>query len=464
MKRLSEAQVVSIINGVWRQKEQVLNTPLTFDQVQAEGGFEAMRRGLSDTVDGYVDAFDVENDRFPSAAGGIDDLVAHGLNPTDYLPEDQGRLGQELTRLEYRFYNLLLKRLNDFERNPPTPDSRIIREEVGGCHLRFSDLYKQFIEFKTDEKSLTENMQKEYQRYYEVFINLETDLPIADIKRGTLKSFIMEKYRYLPKRNLKQYRGKSPYELLQMEVPEEDLIKDKTAKEAFKFIQGMFAFAVDKEILPGSPARDLRLDLDASSPYGAYTKQQVRHILESAKSLAGWKYWVIMLGAYTGARLGEILQLRKVDLLQDDESSRYYLRITRDAGRVKTENANRRVPLHKKLLEAGFIEFVQEGGDELFPRVQSQVATQWYRPYRQGLGIPDLDEHGLRLVFHSFRHTFITIARAEGDFDTVLVQELVGHEKINVGVTDRYTHIPIRALCRVVDVVDFSMPLDRQTS
>ena len=279
MKRLTEAQVVSIINGVWQQKEQVLSVPLTFDQVQAEGGFEEMRRGLSDTIDGYVDAFDIEGDRFPSVEGGVDDLITHGLNSADYLPEDQGRLSQELTRLEYRFYSRLLSRLEDFERNLPTPDSKIILEEAGGCPLRFSDLYRQFIEFKTNEKSLTEAMQKEYQRYYDAFIDLETDLPIAEIKRGTLKTFIMEKYRYLPKRNLKPYRDKRASELLQMDIPEEDLIADKTAREAFKFIQGMFAFAVDREILLVSPARELRLGLDASSPYGAYTKQQVRHIL-----------------------------------------------------------------------------------------------------------------------------------------------------------------------------------------
>jgi integrase len=405
-----------------------------------------------------VNAFDVEGDRFPSVEGGVDDLIAHGLNPTDYLPEDQGRLSQELTRLEYRFYSRLLNRLDDFERNPPTPDSRIIREDAGECQLRFSDLYKQFIEFKINEKKLTEDMQKEYQRYFEAFIDLETDLPIAEIKRSTVTSFIMDKYRYLPKRNLKQYRDKSASELLQMDIPEEDLIADKTAKEAFKFIQGVFVVAVKREILTVSPARDLQLDLKTSLPYGAYTKQQVRAILESAKALSGWKYWVVLLGAYTGARLGEILQLRKVDLLQDDETSRYYIRITQEAGRVKTENANRRVPLHKKIIEAGFIEFIQGAGEKLFPEVQSQVATQWYRSYRQGIGIPDRDEYGLRLVFHSFRHTFISIARAEGNFDTVLVQELVGHEKINVGITDRYTHIPIRALCRVVDVVDFSIP------
>jgi len=59
--------------------------------------------------------------------------------------------------------------------------------------------------------------------------------------------------------------------------------------------------------------------------------------------------------AYTGARLGEIAQLRKQDLTQ--EGSHWAVTITPDAGTVKTNEA-RTVVLHEHLVELGFCAFV----------------------------------------------------------------------------------------------------------
>jgi len=67
------------------------------------------------------------------------------------------------------------------------------------------------------------------------------------------------------------------------------------------------------------------------------------------------KRWVPWLLAYTGARLGEIAQLRKQDLTQ--EGSHWAVTITPDAGTVKTNEA-RTVVLHEHLVELGFCAFV----------------------------------------------------------------------------------------------------------
>ena len=67
------------------------------------------------------------------------------------------------------------------------------------------------------------------------------------------------------------------------------------------------------------------------------------------------KRWVPWLLAYTGARLGEIAQLRKQDLKQ--EGSHFTITITPEAGTVKTNEA-RTVVLHEHLVELGFCAFV----------------------------------------------------------------------------------------------------------
>jgi integrase len=68
------------------------------------------------------------------------------------------------------------------------------------------------------------------------------------------------------------------------------------------------------------------------------------------------KRWVPWLCAYTGARVGELAQLRKEDVQR--EGKHWTIIITPEAGTVKTNEA-RSVVLHPHLIEQGFITFVR---------------------------------------------------------------------------------------------------------
>ncbi len=74
--------------------------------------------------------------------------------------------------------------------------------------------------------------------------------------------------------------------------------------------------------------------------------------------------WVPWLCAYTGARPGEITQLRGSDVVEEDGIPA--LRITPEAGSVKGRQP-RTVPLHEHLIEQGFLKFMaQHGAGPLF--------------------------------------------------------------------------------------------------
>src|SRR6516225_8263457 len=72
------------------------------------------------------------------------------------------------------------------------------------------------------------------------------------------------------------------------------------------------------------------------------------------------KRWVPWLCAYTGARPGEITQLRGKDVKQQDGI--WTIQITPEAGSVKTGRP-RTVPLHEHLIAQGFVDFVRAKGD-----------------------------------------------------------------------------------------------------
>lgn len=71
------------------------------------------------------------------------------------------------------------------------------------------------------------------------------------------------------------------------------------------------------------------------------------------------KRWVMWLCAYSGARSGEIAQLRGVDVTS--RGSFHVMRLTPEAGDMKTSKA-RTVPVHEHLVEQGFIEMVRACG------------------------------------------------------------------------------------------------------
>ena len=147
------------------------------------------------------------------------------------------------------------------------------------------------------------------------------------------------------------------------------------------------------------------------------------------------KRWVPLLCAYTGARPGEMTQLRKQDVQKKGDV--YFAHLTPGAGAIKGGKA-RTVPLHEHLVELGFIEFVHGRGqgplfykpsvstnpvDPLNPQRGPAVKTrerlgEWVREI--GVVDPELSPS------HAWRHTFLSRARQAG-IEPALRFGITGH-------------------------------------
>ncbi len=143
--------------------------------------------------------------------------------------------------------------------------------------------------------------------------------------------------------------------------------------------------------------------------------------------LAAAKRWVFWLCAYTGARLGEMVQLRREDVRQ--RGPWWVVRITPEAGTVKTNEA-REVVLHSHLVEIGFPEFVAKAkAGHLFftPHPAKGFVGPW-RTVKNRLSdmarkiVPDPNV----APTHGWRHRFTTIARSVS-MDTELRKMIQGH-------------------------------------
>jgi len=139
--------------------------------------------------------------------------------------------------------------------------------------------------------------------------------------------------------------------------------------------------------------------------------------------------WIPAIAYLTGMRLEEIATL-KTHQFHNDALGNPYIH-TEDG---KNENsADRDVPIHPGLIDAGLLDYVKSRSGRLFPKVkcnedvQSKAYSQWFGRYLDTLSI-----HGKNKVFHSFRHLFKDICRNAGLDDSV-IDQICAHEPGTVG-------------------------------
>ena len=145
-------------------------------------------------------------------------------------------------------------------------------------------------------------------------------------------------------------------------------ISAKTVKDSdLSGLKTLFGWAVSNRKLPNNPVTGITIKLGKPARLRGkgFTDDEAKTILSAALRLtrggetAGTfaaKRWVPWLAAYTGARVGELAQLRMQDVAR--EGDHWTIRLTPEAGTIKTKEA-RTVVLHPHLVELGFPNFAE---------------------------------------------------------------------------------------------------------
>lgn len=255
-----------------------------------------------------------------------------------------------------------------------------------------------------------------------------------------------------------------------------------TVAKKVGFISTLLQTAVDGGLLPYNVARGLRVPKPKVQLQRrrAITKEELKRIFSSPVYTQGKRYrggggeaevWVPILALATGARLEELCQLMVEDIVNDPEHGPL-MRIT-DEGeqqRVKTMGSRRHVPLHSGVIAAGFLDYVAEvqeqGYDWLFPDLEPDHDgrrggnfSKWFARYlRSPKGCNIQDQ---RVVFHSFRHTFKSLAREAGIPEEVH-DALTGHCASSVG--RGYGHVPTKVLVEAMAKLELPVTFPRLTA
>ncbi|MES0074954.1 tyrosine-type recombinase/integrase [Mesorhizobium sp. M0058] len=217
----------------------------------------------------------------------------------------------------------------------------------------------------------------------------------------------------------------------------------KTVKDSYlSGLRSVFTWAVNNRKMEANPATGITIKVGKQRRLREswFTPKEITGILTASANVRkgskekpqrhGLKRWVPWLCAYTGARVGEIVQLRKEDVRK--EGDHWIITITPEAGTVK-DKERREVPLHSHLVEMGLPAFVNAAADgHLFMwsgaeraawRTAKNRITEFVRTVVKD---PNIQPN------HAWRHTFKTIGSEAGIQDKVL-DAICGHDPRTVG-------------------------------
>lgn len=172
-----------------------------------------------------------------------------------------------------------------------------------------------------------------------------------------------------------------------------------------------------------------------------------------------WRYWVPIVCLFTGARLGEIAQLRTEDVRKERGVWFIHIRHDESTGQTTKSGKSRAAPIHSKLIELGFLDFhkrqLKRAGESenhaMFPELEKNSRGQisgdvgrWWRDYLEEIGVKNgRDGFGS----HSFRHTMADLLRTEVELLDDEIEVTLGHNQKTT--TSGYGKLPQGTVTRL---------------
>ncbi|GAA4795900.1 site-specific integrase [Lysobacter hankyongensis] len=315
-----------------------------------------------------------------------------------------------------------------------------------------------------EQRELSPDTITESKHSLRLLLGIVGDLPVDQIKAKHLRAF-WEGVRWWPAlATVKpKYRRLSVAETIAKGKEENVPVPSRHTRNKHRQRLSVFFNAlVNMDVIPRSPLKgmgseiDTGTELETGRPFTPEELKQIfapEHFVPWAKHLPH-RWWGPILGLYTGARVNEVAQLYIDDVRQVDGVWGLFVWKKDRNQKVKTKSSIRFIPLAQPVLDAGFLEFVEDmrktGHPRLFPHLPAgtrkdgkpnglgygrQLSRQ-FSVYLRQFGI----EKGT--AFHAFRHTLAT-ALAEALVPTSTIALITGHaSKVSVSVLEtHYIHI-----------------------
>lgn len=338
----------------------------------------------------------------------------------------------------------------------------------------------------------TKEMHK-YKEPFEIFKNVLDKKYFIDVVAEDMQDVVYV-FKNLPSKvgreNIELYKQfKGDYRSLVAHVKENDIkpIALETAQGKLANLIALIDYAVDterldrnrlkiKHVLPSKSELQNAKEKDGAERVDFKTSE-LNVLFNSSswftKNLALYikheqdRVYIPLMGLLQGMRLNEISQLYIDDICEDDGINYIRIDTINPLQKVKNKNSRRKVPIHSKLVELGFFDYVEKlkasGEERVFPQLfhtqkkgygqafskkfnNKNFKAQWIVDER-------LKDPKLLVDFHSFRHTFAT--RIIGRIEDSTVDGLMGHQGSSENKI-RYDHKQLKILKEGIEKLDIS--------
>ena len=312
-------------------------------------------------------------------------------------------------------------------------------------------------------ETLSASSKSQFRTTYKLFADHIGDTEFGNVTRPQVTEFLNRLSR------LHRHYGRSPganklsLSELELKYPAHSGqgLRNKTLNRHLSCLSSLFDWSRDRGYMANSEspfAKQIRKDVKRrwlhfeTDELNRLFAGQRFDVAPKRHSFASALPWAMAVALFAGMREGEIADL-------DAEDIKWRNRVWFfDIMEAKSEAGVRLVPVHSRLEKIGFLEYVRRiKSGPLFPGLpvdkregrRGHTIAKRFPAYRRQRGV-----NRDRLVFHSFRKTFVSALR-EAKVDISHAAEVVGHEDgftYNVYATKK---LGMAALRKVVEAVKY---------
>lgn len=307
--------------------------------------------------------------------------------------------------------------------------SRLLSKKGHNDSATLSSVIDEYVE--RNERSWTQKTRLEIIASYKLILQIMGNLRLDVLTRQhmiNLRNVLLQ----LPANLQKIYPNKKIDEVLKM--PNIVPMSISSVNKHLSRISSLLRFSV----LDGHSSVNYAEGLQLQQPIRSdeerkpYSSEDIRNILNAlpkdSKRLD--RYWIPVIGLYSGMRLDEICQLHLEDVEVLGHIACFNINDDGDK-KLKNKASKRIIPVHPKLLELGFMKYVENIRrseiDRLWPNLirkrdgYSHDFGKWFQRFNRKHVTKDKAK-----VFHSFRHVVADTLKQAG-VQEIVISEILGH-------------------------------------